>query len=248
MFWHTSRETHGLRVWWHLKSPRHRCIAVEVGWWHRFCHIGIDCDDDGWNLSLAFPPLFFHLSLEGFPLWRPQRKHVFNWETPPREVWLPERRECRIAFHDWTLWLQPWSKWGEWCAADPWWVRGVSFNLRDFALGRPRYTCDALGPPLHVRIPMPEGEYAAVLTPQRQTWTRPRWFRHVRDSFDISIPNGIPFAGKGENSWDCGDDGLFGMSADGTVEQAIEAVRGTVLRSRQRYGMPSEGAIREALS
>lgn len=249
MFWHTSREKHGIRAWWHFHSQRNRCISVELGWWHRFCHVGIECDDDGWNGSIAFPPFFFHLSIEGFPLWQPQYKFVTTWDqsNPTREVWLVDRRECRIAIHDWTIWIFPWSKWCQWSRSNPWWVRGVHFNFKDFILGQPRYTYEPLGPPTGVLIMMPEGTYRATVTPQRQTWKRPRWVRHTRDSFDIEIPKGIPFAGKGENSWDCGDDGLFGTSAEGTLEEAIAKVRESVLASRKRYGMPSERAIAEAI-
>jgi hypothetical protein len=245
----TSREKHGCRIWWHFKGGRHRVIGVELGWWHSFCHAGVSVDDEGWNLSLALPPLFFHLSLEGFPIWQPQRMCVATWRTPPEDIWLTDQRECRIGIHDWTIWLHPWSKTMEWAANDPWWVRGVTFNLRDFVLGRTDYTCETLGPAFAVSIPMPEGVYTATFQPQRQTWTRPRWRRSlVRESFDIRIPKGIPFAGKGENSWDCGDDGLFGMGAEGTVEQAVATVRESVMARRHRYGAPSEDAIREALA
>lgn len=248
MFWHSSKETHGRRIWWHFggdDGPR-RCIGVELGWWHHFCHAGIECDDDGWNVSLGFPPLFFHLSIEGFPLWRPQYKTVATWRNPPEDIWLTDRRECRVAIHDWKIWISPWSRWGEWRSDDPWWVKGVTFDLKQLVLGRTRYTCEPLGRPVEVAISMPEGSYRAVFQRQRQTWKRPRWFAAVRESFDIDIPKGIPYAGKGENSWDCGDDGLFGMSAEGTIEQAVARVRDAVMESRRRYGQPSSESVAKA--
>jgi hypothetical protein len=244
MFWHSSRERHGRRIWWHFGGDRRRSIAVELGWWHHFCHLGLECDDEGWSASWALPPLFLHVSLKGFPLWRPRVPHAFAGGPP---VWLVDRREARLAIHDWAIWLTVWGRWGEWRRADPWWVRGVTLHLDDLVLGRTQYVCETLGPPVSVLIPMPEGNYPATLTPQRQTWTRPRGWTIVRTSFDIEIPKGIPFAGKGENSWDCGDDGLYGMGAGGTVEEAIAAVQASVTESRRRYGRPSPRAIQEAL-
>lgn len=250
MFWHTSKEKYGRRFWFHLGGDAHRkCIGIELGWWHSFCHVGVEVDDEGWNLSLAFPPLAVWVSLEGFPIWQPKVKHMLGHaRNEIREVWLPDRRECRIAVHDWAVWINPWSKLMEWTKSDPWWVRGLTFHVDDFVLGKTRYTHENTGPVFIVGIPMPEGNYAAEFTPQRQTWKRPRWFSQVRESFDVNIPKGIPFAGKGENSWDCGDDGLFGMGAEGTVEQAIAKVRDTVMERRRRYGSPSDAAIREALA
>ena len=250
MFWHTSRERRGIRAWWHFGSdgPRSRCIGVEFYWWRMACHATVSTDDEGWNMSLAFPPFSFYLSLEGFPLWRPMRKHLFTWETPAREVWLPEQRECSVAIHDWTIWLKPWGKSMEWVKADPWWVRGVSFNVERFLRGKARYACENTGEPFTVMVDMPEGHYEAVFTPQRQTWRYPRWFTHTRDSFDVKIPKGIPFAGKGENSWDCGDDGLFGCSEEGSIDEAKAKIRDYVMGRRRRYGNPSDQAVREALA
>lgn len=248
-FTHGRRERHGFRWWLHLGRARRRVIGVEVNWWGRFCHIGVETNDDGWKVSLAFPPVAVWLTLEGFPLWQP------TYTTPLHQVGgvvrmvnLPDRRECRLSIHDWTIWLSPWSRWGEWRASDPWWVRGVSLNLKDVALGRTRYICDKIGDPFDVSIPMPEGNYRAVFQRQRQTWRRPRWFSITRESYDIDIPKGIPFAGKGENSWDCDDDGLFGMGAEGTVDEAVAKVQESVERSRRKYGHASAQTVEKALA
>jgi hypothetical protein len=54
---------------------------------------------------------------------------------------------------------------------------------------------------------------------------------------DLDIPGGIPHEGKGENSWDCGMDGLFGCSGATVAEAIANAVRHTQ-RDRERYGGP----------
>jgi hypothetical protein len=48
-----------------------------------------------------------------------------------------------------------------------------------------------------------------------EEWTFPRWFvAKQSDSITISIEGkGIPIPGKGENSWDCGDDAIRGVTS-----------------------------------
>ena len=100
-----------------------------------------------------------------------------------------------------------------------------------------------------VVIPMPEGVYHGTAKIERRTWKRPLWFAFSRVSTTIDCPRGIPFAGKGENSWDCGDDGLFGWGAEGpSIEKAIARGVESVLESRRRYGMPSQRAIDDAVT
>lgn len=97
------------------------------------------------------------------------------------------------------------------------------------------------------RIPMPEGVYPA-------TWEKMRYVSHYvgplgkfRDrilgpctsdpSFWIDVPGGIPVEGKGENSWDCGMDGIFGTGGR-TLHDAIGNVSAAAMRDRDRYGGP----------
>ncbi len=247
MFLHYSLEGKtGVRWWWHFGN---RCVfRVEFYWWSRHCHAHVDVDDDGWTWALALPPLAVYLSFDGFPAWKPRRKCIATWDNN-REFWLTDQRTCGVTIHDWSVWIKPWSKTMEWANADPWWVRGVTLNIPDLILGRSRCETEVLRDGIPVTIPMPEGIYSAFAKIERRTWKRPRWFAHSRVSTWIDIPKGIPFQGKGENSWDCGDDGLFGTGADGdSIPVAVTKVRESVLRSRRRYGAPSEKAIREALA
>lgn len=241
----SSPEPHGRRM--HCRFGKRRAIDVECYWWGLRCLATVRTDENGWHFALALPPLALFVAIEGFPLWQPTRSALATWENPPRAFTVPDDRECRLAVHDWTIWFTPWGRSMEWHSADPWWVKGVTLNVLDVLFGKTRYRCDMLSAPITAYIDMPEGQYPATFTPMRQTWSRPRGFTRTRESFEIEIPKGIPFAGKGENSWDCGDDGLFGMSAEGTLEQAIAAVRETVTRIRKRYGAPSANAIAKAL-
>jgi hypothetical protein len=246
MFHYMAEGKTGMRAWWHIN---HRVVfKVEFYWWHTFCHASVDVDDEGWSWSLAFPPFAIFIGFDGFPSWKPQEKHIFTWDHN-REVWLTDQRECKVSIHDWTIRFIPWGRSMEWRTADPWWVRGVSLNLPDLLLGKTRYQTVTLKAGIPVKVPMPEGVYAGTAKIERATWKRPLWFARHRVSTWIDVPKGVPFQGKGENSWDCGDDGLFGCGVSGeSVERAVGHYVESVLTSRRRYGMPSDKAIQEALA
>ena len=98
------------------------------------------------------------------------------------------------------------------------------------------------------RIPLPEGVYTGTYTTERMTRRYVRWPGKAIDlvrgpmqwtSVNLSIEGGIPVEGKGENSYDCGMDGLLGCSGR-TVEDAIGNAVRSVLRDRKRYGGPHD--------
>lgn len=129
----------------------------------------------------------------------------------------------------------------EWSRSDPWWMQWSLTTTTLLGRTRGETVEGASGVAM---VPLPEGNYLA-------TWTERTYInRYVRfpgtlldrikgprqhSSVDLNIDGGIPHEGKGENSWDCGMDGLFGCSGR-TLEDAIgNAVRHT-LRDRERYG------------
>lgn len=244
MHCHYSRDgKSGWRGWLHFGDRS--CFHGEVNWWTHFCHAYISSDDEGWTLSVALPPLAIWIVLDDPRLWLPTKVTRFSWETPPRDVRLPVGRECKLSIYNWTISITPWGKTMEWSKGDPWYVRGWSLNIPNLILGRQRCQTEIVRS-FPTQVPMPEGVYAAVAKVERRTWKRPRWFAHSRDSVWLTIPKGIPHAGKGENSWDCGDDGLFGIGGD-SLENAIGNAVESVLRARRRYGHASQEAITEAL-
>jgi hypothetical protein len=245
MFMHSSREKNGVRWWWHLSSEKHAVIGVEFYWLSARFGASLSTDDDGWNISLKVPPFAVYVSLEGLGLWQPQEKHIFTWDNN-REVWLPSRRECEFYIHDWTIRVTPWGRWGEWRKVDPWWVRGVSLDLRRIVLGPRVYEAVELALVPCV-VPMPEGQYHAVAKVQRVTRGFARWFKRTGQEVTLEIPKGIPFAGKGENSYDCDDDGLFGIGGD-SIDDAIRRAQQSVTESRKRHGHASPETVRAALA
>ena len=69
---------------------------------------------------------------------------------------------------------------------------------------------------------------------------RARWLGKYRYCYDAEVTGDdkcIPFPGKGENSWDCGEDGLYGQYGQGkTFGDAIGGIFDSVMKSRLRYG------------
>lgn len=104
------------------------------------------------------------------------------------------------------------------------------------------------GPSGVARVPLPEGNYTATYETETLTRRYVRWPGKAIDllrgpkrlqSVNLSIEGGIPVEGKGDNSYDCGMDGLFGCSGS-TVEEAVGNAVKFVLRDRQRYGGPHD--------
>lgn len=118
----------------------------------------------------------------------------------------------------------------------------INLRLRDRLLGKTVYTEEVVRQEA-VSIPMDGREYAGVWKLTRATWKRPRWpfMSNERVGSWIDVEHPPAFSGKGENSWDCGDDAIFGCGSQsltpaGAVGDYIKAV----LKSRERYGNASD--------
>ena len=86
---------------------------------------------------------------------------------------------------------------------------------------------------------MPEGAYKATVEMFWGIWKRPRWVAKKILRANVEIPSGIPKNGKGENSWDCGEDATFGITMPAkNVENAIGKTVESCLRDRKKYGTP----------
>lgn len=233
--WRAGRVWLGRRIHaeWHLLS-RHFGVSFSAN----------GGDDDATATLFVGCGLFaFWLGCSGLPVgrseWRP-----FGTTTPDGRTGYThrEKQEFALLVHDWAVWLTVWGGTMEWRSRDPWWKRGVCWHFVDTLLGERRHTHTILEEQWRtVLVPMPEGCYETLMRPEVRTWTRPRWPfwpLNIRQEYiEIRIEKGIPFEGKGENSWDCGEDGLFGTSSTShSYERAIASVVESVLKSRKRYG------------
>lgn len=217
---------HG-RAWLHLGASYSRTLNVE--WrWAAFHTLGVRFDLGAHReatLSLHFGWFSLYLGGDGvLPRWlRPRRAQAWG---------LTYSRESHHLSY--SLGCDPWS----WRRGD--WRQGGCF-VPDVLLGRAKHETTTLRT-VETVIPMPEGVYPATVKLTRATWWRPRWpFPLVRYYSAVEIPNGIPFPGKGENAWDCGDDALFGCAAEGTtVEAGVANAVESVLRYRRKYGWTAD--------
>lgn len=227
-------------------------FTLEYNIGSHFCHIGFDVDDESWTFRLAFPYICaFWFSFAGFKILdKIAPKRTFKFQDKDME--LIDERECNISIHDWAIWINPWSKRMEYSGEDPWWIRGIVFHIDDFFLGKYKYSEKILKKDIQIDIPIDGRNYKATYCLEKKTWERKRFpfwpFKKERIFSRISIDKGIPFNGKGENSWDCGIDGLFGCSVeikdmDDPDLKSIYKVIEEVMDSRRKYGTPSSEEI-----
>lgn len=164
-----------------------------------------------------------------------------------REWYKPRHYGVRLFPHDGCYFRAEWdAREGESSRNQPWWREVSLTKYKIWGRTASEKIVEDSGACV---IPMPEGTYPA-------TWEKTRYEqRHVRwpgtrldrvkrndqpATFSIDeIPGGIPSCGKGENSYDCGMDGLFGISGGfRTLEAAIGGAVESALRDRTRRGGP----------
>lgn len=219
---------HG-RAWLHLWAW---VLNWEWHFWSKSCHVSVttrDYDDSILSFAFAIPPISLYFNI------------MAPWGSRFQRM-MPSGRECRVAIHDWAIWINPWSKCDEWAAKDPWWVRGLTFHIDDFILGSQKCKCEEMRPREPVEIHIDGRVYRGEAKFERRTWKRPRWFAKHRDSTSISMEqgHGLPHAGKGTCDYNCGDDALYGWGSEGFgVQKAIEHGIETVNEYRRRYGQAS---------
>ena len=109
-------------------------------------------------------------------------------------------------------------------------------DFADLLLGERKYSKQVLQNFENVIIPMPDGIYKAAMQFETCTWKRPLWFPTVKHYTNIELTDKAPtFPGKGENSWDCGDDSIWGMSVEGhSIPKAIGGYVQKVMEYRQK--------------
>lgn len=229
---------HG-RAWWHFKD---RVASFEWSLLDFRCTLGFSFQPDERKVVGYFviPLIGIYCGLTGIGgnwFWNLTKRKGEKYGTP---------RQVLFRIFDWALWLDLWSDEMSSSSRDPWWWKW-HLDIPDFFLGRNKYQKVTHGDPKRVWIPLPEGEYLAEAKFSTSTWTRPRWpwwpLKKVWPHTEISVQHwhGLPHQGKGENSWDCGQDGLFGYSSDGhDLAAAIAKGVESTLKSRKKY----DGSIR----
>lgn len=125
------------------------------------------------------------------------------------------------------------------------WGWSKSFFVNETILGRRRMTEGANAREFKaLPVPFPERVYHISGKISVDVWKYDRWpwwpftLKRSRLHFDVDEKEGIRAPGKGENSWDCGDNNLHGGCHSNilTLEEAVRSVQQSVNRDRKRYG------------
>lgn len=113
-------------------------------------------------------------------------------------------------------------------------------QLRDRIFGRhTRLVEEVVQENVPCVVPMPEGNYAATAKVTREVRGRKRWKPGHKMSCStwVEVEGGIPFPGKGENSWDCEDDAVYAGGENGaSIGAACGKLAASVMRHREQYG------------
>lgn len=223
-----------------------RQVEFEWSWrfWTDFWALEVevgsgDCND-GIAFWIAFGLLSFHFEIQhilpkAYIERGRQRALKTEWMGYEYMAW---PRKTGIGFHDQTIWFAIWNWDAGWDHRQPKWMN-FNFCPVDFLLGKTIYTSKSLTDfPKRKRVLMPEGLYPVDVTLTEDTWKRPRWpWPHVVRRAQIECPIPIPTPGKGENSWDCGEDATYGLTCPAsTINEALSMLKESVMQDRERYG------------
>lgn len=218
----------------------------------------------GNSFMLSIGLLFFkvYVNFNVPASWILKRKCIATWDNG-REFELIDGRRYGFYFYHWAFVWHWHAKQNESSSKDPWWMRQY-IHLDDLILGKTYVVTDELMSTEDVWFRLGDKEFKI----NSIKWTRYTRFRsripfalwksaHISVKIDINDP---PMrSGKGENSWDCGDDGSYGLSTrwEGSQihwknmkelqEQATWLYVESVLKDSKRYGgSNSERGIRSS--
>lgn len=202
-------------------------------------------DGTGIKASLCLGVVGLYVHAHGGPFaWLAEK--ILPWyetEYQGSKLRIYKDRDISFQIYDWGLQWTIWKDWREgWKRGDPRWRDG-SLRPLDMILGSAVYSSREISEAQDVVVPMPEGGYPATCKIVEVQHKRPRWFprRFIRAEIEIKKVDGkwtgVPFPGKGENSYDCGEDATSSMSCAATTpEAAIGKFVESTLGSRRRHG------------
>lgn len=243
MYFHSQdlrkEDKHWSLVHWRCWIGQNPEFTFYINFPTHFWHIQVDLCENGWQeeaigLSVALFGLYLSVGLRSRWLYK-----VLEPLTKRKDQKYTHGRNIGISFHSGKLWVSLWEDPMESRSKDPkWWH--FTFDPMDMLFGKRQYTEKVLQEG-EVNIDMPEGVYKASFKRFISYWKRPRLpfvQRLHRMSFDI--PVGIPFEGKGENSWDMGMDATFGstfpIQENDSIYDIAKRFAIARLQERQRYG------------
>ena len=247
------------RAWWHIYETKLHAEWLFFG--HSSTGIGFSFagDEKDFGIHVAINRLFsIWLSIDHTPILRRLFRPLRGWHG----------YDTSIKMFDGAIWVHVAydEKWGArtvrhrflpdwinlWKAAGYKDEPGVGFyfsiHYLDVLFGGNQHEEVELWPErITAEIPIePDNSfgmhYIGSFMAERHTWYRKYFpmFKHVHHYVDIQMEKPPMHQGKGENSWDLDDDGIFGMGVPGTtLEEGIAGYQNAVKRDRKKYGMGS---------
>ena len=228
---------HG-RAWFHLFSCKGPKLRVEWTFLHRSRHCSVTFTSFGSKedigVSLCIPCLFgIYLHTSFLPrkwdrfIGFGQERAIYGYDTG-------------VSIFGGAIRFKWWRDdvGQDWNSKDTFWNRKeFDFNPANFFLGHDKHSSRDIKR-VPVVVSMPERNYEGTVRIFESTWKRPRWpFARRMIRTELEMKEGIPHPGKGENSWDCGEDCTYGMTAPCKTEyEAIAQMVESVMRDRRRYG------------
>ncbi len=214
---------------WFYKNNKSFSINYSL---HKYLYLGIchilDPQEGSISTSLSLP--FLSLSME-IKLFKLVNKLSKLFKIP-----LGCQRELSINLHNGLLTIYLWCHYDDFEISSR--KRRFFFNIRDFFLGKSKYSQNIFENQ-NVTIPMPEGTYSANIILSEDTWKRKRspfTLRENRAHIEMLPGQEIPIPGKGEYSWDCGDDAIFGSTfSANSISEAVGKLVQHALETRVKY-------------
>lgn len=236
---HSRKEDRSWRGWLYMGRFQ---LGAEVSWRWRGGFIATwayDGQEAFCKWCLAVPGLFLHLSLTTPYSWKWLRPFDGEYGEACREFGL------RTIGHDLQLCLghDPMGTYYGTRGRFRWlhhlWKNQIITLFReDWILGRARFTKETLETDIPVTVDVGQWDgdvYHGTATREHFTWKR-RFSTQERTDYWIEMDHpGIPFPGKGENSWDCGDDATYGFGG-ASIESAIARILEDTKKTRLRHG------------
>lgn len=154
--------------------------------------------------------------------------------------WKYVNRDTSIRIHDWTIWTSVFHDNSSWTKGLPWIKqREFNINIPDLLLGKFEAHSKEDPKKTRAKIFLDEGSYDVTITMIERWHTRKRWPWRIGAVLcaDVVPDIPVPFPGKGENSWDCGEDAVRAMhSAARSPGEALRKFEESILQSRHRHG------------
>lgn len=209
------------RCWWKvLGKPFRLELHSKFGFSGK-----IEFDWEDHEITFHIAPLFFSL--------------YFTIGKVLKGDWRRGRREFGFNLHEEFFWITIWTNPHEWNSSDPWWQH-ITIHWKDILFGKLVYTSTPIRKE-QTTLCLPEANYPINIEFSRCTWVRPRRIFGNVDQIqaDMKCEKGIPVPGKGENSWDCGDDATYSLWCQvptGTTAEALGKLLETIVDKRRRHG------------